>query len=300
MNKEVSDFLQTMDETDRTFGFKVPYAFNQDGEVITPINAVKKKSYNCNCGEEVRLRGGRHVKNHFYHVSYSECNGESWLHKECKRILLKNKRIYRPSIKSYLDFDEILIEKKRSDFIIDAIGVKDGQEYWIEFMVTHSCSQEKINFVLLNKIDCFEIQLPKGLESESDITRAMYSEENICSLYDRHKTHYDYNKLLEDNESLNFQIEEYKKELMDLQSTSRILEIIHRKLDRIDNRVYNAVTEKDNSGLSIFDLNKKSMWLKKKENGDHFFCDKKTGIHLYPDNNVKNKYNFRIYQNTPI
>ena len=66
----------------------VPAAFDTQGELCLPEDALKQASYHCpDCRGAVRLRRGTKRRPHFYHLVHSTCTGETALHLAAKRLL---------------------------------------------------------------------------------------------------------------------------------------------------------------------------------------------------------------------
>ena len=126
--------------------FKVPFAYNEKGELIDTKQAKKKVDYKCNCVETVRLRGGEVIKNHFYHSEGVQCSLESSIHKAYKQVFSEVKEIMLPypiNGSSRLVFDRVEIERKIGSFIPDAIGYIGEKQYLIEFAKTSFIGERK-------------------------------------------------------------------------------------------------------------------------------------------------------------
>ena len=69
---------------------KVPYAFNDDGQVVVPFAAIQGRHYMClECGQRLDLRRSRRERPHFAHrpEATKECTGESATHLAAKHLL---------------------------------------------------------------------------------------------------------------------------------------------------------------------------------------------------------------------
>ncbi len=69
---------------------KVPYALNQNGEVIAALTAQKTDNYNClECGQHLALRRRSGQRPHFTHLPdpLKSCSGESVQHMAAKHLL---------------------------------------------------------------------------------------------------------------------------------------------------------------------------------------------------------------------
>lgn len=142
--------------------YKVPFAFDSNGNCYDITSAKKGVSYICNCGSELRLRGGDIISNHFYHVDGSYCSNESAIHKAYKYVLLKEKRIKLPfeiNGKKELVFDKVDLEKKIGDFIPDAIGYIENEMYLIEFAKTSFIKEIKAKKIEEANLFCLEVNI---------------------------------------------------------------------------------------------------------------------------------------------
>lgn len=139
----------------------IQYAYDSNKNKVKIIDAIKGDKYYCNCGGELIVKAGKIKIKHFAHKFNSICNRESWIHKECKNILLKNKKInyFDKQLNKVvlLEFDDVILEKAINDFRPDAIGYKDGKQYAIEFRYTHKIDNYKRNKIKLANIFCIEV-----------------------------------------------------------------------------------------------------------------------------------------------
>ncbi|RJX75712.1 hypothetical protein DZ860_03285 [Vibrio sinensis] len=128
---------------------------------------------NCNCiscGDKLVAKKGDVKRHHFAHHSMdaSECS-ESVLHRLCKHILERERRILAPEFhpmcsksdlagiehhkeeifeSEELSFNEVLLEQAEADFIPDVTAVYDDrQRIFIEIVVTNDVSEEKLEKV---------------------------------------------------------------------------------------------------------------------------------------------------------
>lgn len=149
--------------------FKIPFAFDNKGNVIDYKDAVKNIDYFCQCGEIVRLRGGEIISDHFYHIKETECCNESIIHKAYKAVLLRDKKIKLPmpyNGVSLLEFDKVELEKQINDFQPDAIGWKDGTRYLIEFAKTNWIGERKLNKIKKSNLFCLEVSIINATTTE--------------------------------------------------------------------------------------------------------------------------------------
>lgn len=165
-----------------TKNFKIPFAFNSEGNLIDIKNAVKGELYYCTCGSDVKLRGGSVVSNHFYHLIDSECSLESFIHKAYKSVFAECKKIKLPYIvngTNELVFERVELEKKINDYIADAVGYIGNQQYVIEFAKTSFIKETKKKKIEDSNLFCVEIKIDKRIASVSDIKHHL--EEDISS-----------------------------------------------------------------------------------------------------------------------
>lgn len=141
--------------------FKVPYAIDKNNNIIKIKNAIPKEIYYCNCGSELVVKNGEIYSKHFSHKNSGGCTQESWVHKEFKNILFKNKKLlYYDNILNkdvLLEFDKVILEKNINDFRPDAIGLIGNKEYIIEFRYTHKVDVKKTNKIKLSNLFAIEI-----------------------------------------------------------------------------------------------------------------------------------------------
>lgn len=152
--------------------YKIPFAYNEQGQVIDISSAVKGQEYKCSCGSVVKLRGGDVISNHFYHINEVGCSLESAIHKAYKDVFKRIKSIklpYKVFGEDVLTFDRVELEKKVRDFIPDAIGYKDGTKYLVEFAKTSYIGERKKNKIKKANLFCIEIDINKDVKTIEDI-----------------------------------------------------------------------------------------------------------------------------------
>lgn len=152
--------------------FKVPFAYDGMGNIVDVESAIKGKSYLCNCGGEVRLRGGDKVRNHFYHIKESECSYESAIHKAYKDVFSQIKKVKLPYTingKRLLQFDKVDLELRLNDFQPDAIGYIGDDQYLIEFAKTSFIDKRKLLKIKRANLFCIEIEVKSYVTSIKEI-----------------------------------------------------------------------------------------------------------------------------------
>jgi len=141
--------------------FKVPYGIDSNNNIVKIAKANPKQIYYCNCGSELIVKNGNIYLKHFAHKNSENCTPESWIHKEFKNTLFKNKKLlYYDNVLNkdvLLEFDEVILEKNINDFRPDAIGIIGNKEYIIEFRYTHKVDVKKTNKIKLSNLFAIEI-----------------------------------------------------------------------------------------------------------------------------------------------
>lgn len=152
--------------------FKIPFAFDKEGKLFDIQTAKKGVVYYCNCGAELKIRGGDIMSDHFYHTSESVCSLESSIHKAYKSVFSSIKSIKLPYAingVNILTFDSVVLEKQIDDFIPDAIGYIGDDQYLIEFAKTSFIGDRKKEKIKKSNLFCIEISIIKTVTSMSDI-----------------------------------------------------------------------------------------------------------------------------------
>lgn len=152
--------------------FDVPYGKNTGcfcsicGEPLGAKNRGKTR--------ETVLRPNQKAA-HFYHLSESNCKGETLIHILAKDVFLESKKLLfqierRNHHDEFLDyeeklvkFDSVILEKQiqYNENLIqpDAIAKVNGKEILVEFAYTHEVGYEKEELIKEAKLDCIEINL---------------------------------------------------------------------------------------------------------------------------------------------
>lgn len=148
--------------------FKVPFAYDEHGNIVDTKSAIKGNVYTCNCEGEVKLRGGEVVSNHFYHIGESKCSYESAIHKAYKDVFQKVKSIklpYKINGKDFLKFDKVEVEKQIDNYIPDAIGYIGSDMYLIEFAKTSYIGERKLKKIKKSNLLCIEVDIILNVKS---------------------------------------------------------------------------------------------------------------------------------------
>jgi len=207
--------------------FKIPFAFDKDGNIIDIHNAIKGKVYYCNCGSEVRLRGGDIVTDHFYHIGDVQCNLESAIHKAYKSVFYSLKKIKLPYLVDGADiliFDRVELEKQIDDYIPDAIGYIGEKKYLIEFAKTSYITERKEQKIKKSNLFCIEVDIIKTVQSLAEIEYHLVNDTGYKNII--HVPQYKEMKELRDKYTI-----EYRK----LQNEKREIErLLHNKTMELD------------------------------------------------------------------
>jgi hypothetical protein len=163
--------------------FKIPFAFDGSNKVVDIENAEKGVIYKCNCGSDVKLRGGDIISDHFYHIDHhideSKCSLESATHKAYKATFQKVKRVKLPYVingSDVLIFDKVELEKKIDDYFPDAIGYIGDERFLIEFAKSSYIGERKQKKIKKSNLFCLEIDIIKTVTSIREIEKHLVSQ----------------------------------------------------------------------------------------------------------------------------
>jgi len=143
----------------------------------------KPKAFCNGCKSELTFKEGKAInldgtkrKSHFAHKSNCECDwtNESDLHKIIKHIIFESKFLkvnsfdlpLTPEVWKHQEGFKINIENPKLElfggemecsFRPDICGTWNGELIWIEAVVTHECSEKKIQYIVDNDITCIEV-----------------------------------------------------------------------------------------------------------------------------------------------
>ena len=134
------------------------------------------------CGEILIAKKGMKRIPHFAHKNYSNCSGESNLHKYAKHVLYKQRQICLRNYPQYKKpsrhkFDYASVEHPMGKFRIDCLLYDEElPQLAVEIKVTHSTQEEKIAAFRKNGIAAVEIDLSR-LSRQPSITEI---EREVC------------------------------------------------------------------------------------------------------------------------
>ncbi|MCV9938225.1 hypothetical protein OIU35_17880 [Boseaceae bacterium BT-24-1] len=154
-------------------------AENEHGKLVSIHDVPSGLACTCKCpGCDRRMvaRKGKELAHHFAHhgivgVTCASA-GESALHKFAKEVLDQRLQIGLPALtvteageaevivrERPFKFDAATLEQRTGKIVPDVILVKGDRQLMIEFMVTHACGPEKIEFIRTLDIGAIEIDL---------------------------------------------------------------------------------------------------------------------------------------------
>lgn len=250
--------------------FKVPFAFDEYRNIVDIHSAVKGKAYYCNCGSEVKLRGGDVVSDHFYHTSEVQCSLESAIHKAYKSVFYSLKKIKLPYPVNNTDvlvFDKVELEKQINDYRPDAIGYIGEEKYLIEFAKTSFIDKRKEQKIKRSNLFCIEIEIDETVISIADITDHLINQKYF---------------------KRNIHIPEYKG-IVELRSKFTVAyNKIKNKLEETKRLLLNKTSELDNLKEELNNL----YFLKKRLNETEILLNDKTKELDYISNELKNLFLF--------
>src|SRR5690606_1413849 len=112
---------------------------------------------------------------HFYHLTTSNCSGETLIHILAKEVFQESKKLLfqierRNHLDEFLDYEEKMVEfdSVRIEKQIqleghpvrpDAMAMVNGKKVLVEFAFTHGVGYEKEELIRNAKLDCIEIDL---------------------------------------------------------------------------------------------------------------------------------------------
>lgn len=173
---------------------KLIYAL-KDGNIVSIDEVQSGKDCGCvcpACGDELIARKGEKRMHHFAHRSNEDCEYgyESSLHLAAKDILSRSKKMVIPpvyvefpqsgkpkeliSMEREISIDDVELEKRFDDIILDIVVYSGDKYFFIEIYVTHPIDDEKLKKLKEKNISTIEIDLSKikrdiSVEELSDI-----------------------------------------------------------------------------------------------------------------------------------
>lgn len=219
---------------------KISIAKDSNSNDILIADAKKNTKYYCyDCDKELIPRKGNVVQHHYSHKSNANCNGESWQHKFCKKIIKKYltniifevycNKCHSQNIYKYDNDHKAIEEQQYNEYKID-LGININEKICgaIEIYHTHKVETIKQNEIINNGIDFIEIRTENVLSKINDIMNneklALKCENtNICTKCD------DYNIIKE----IRAYIEKYNELFENVQINANIIEINDCKIKKM-------------------------------------------------------------------
>ena len=154
-------------------------AVNEHGKLVSIHDVPSGLACNCKCpGCDRRMvaRKGKELSHHFAHYGIVGVTcvsaGESALHRFAKDVLNQHLQIGLPAltiteageaetvvVERRFTFDSAALEQRTGKIVPDVILAKGDRQLMVEFVVTHACGPEKIEFIRLLDIGAIEIDL---------------------------------------------------------------------------------------------------------------------------------------------
>ncbi len=169
--------------------------FLQSKKLVFVDNVDNGLACNCictKCGGRLVAKANEEDKeydkeSHFAHYNQSDCNGESAIHIEAKRIIKKEKKIRLPSPipvgwevnKDVIRFDNVNDEKqiKGSNYKADLVCQFSGKILLIEIVCTSDIKEDKREYLIKNQIPTIRLyfrnnildynQLPDNMDNQT-------------------------------------------------------------------------------------------------------------------------------------
>ncbi len=171
--------------------FKTPFAFDKQDKLIDRLTAVKGEIYYCSCGGAVKIKAGEVRERHFFHlktkdITERKCSLESNIHKAYKQRFYELKKLLIPGV-GLVNFNTVELEKEFANKKrrADAIGIRNEQQWIVEFKVTHPIEDDKLKDIIdVGTYNCIEISsiFPKDKDG-----KAVYKgSEHLISVIDDH------------------------------------------------------------------------------------------------------------------
>lgn len=132
------------------------------GNVVHVSEVLRGNACDCiciECGNELQARKGKARRHHFKHITGTECDGETILHKLAKKILSNNRQLALPNQADYFKYTEVIEECKLEGIRPDIILVTSSDKVLVEIAVTSFITDEKLEKIKTLNYNAFEIDL---------------------------------------------------------------------------------------------------------------------------------------------
>lgn len=132
------------------------------GNVVHVSEVLRGNACDCiciECGNELQARKGKARRHHFKHITGSECDGETILHKLAKKILSNNRQLALPNQADYFKYTEVIEECKLEGIRPDIILVTLSDKVLVEIAVTSFINDEKLEKIKAQSYNAVEVDL---------------------------------------------------------------------------------------------------------------------------------------------
>ena len=132
------------------------------GDVVHVSEVLRGNACDCiciECGYELQARKGDARRHHFKHITGTECDGETILHKLAKKILSNNRQLALPNQNDYFQYDEVIEECKLGSIRPDIILVTSSDQVLVEIAVTSFITDEKLEKIKAQNYSAVEVDL---------------------------------------------------------------------------------------------------------------------------------------------
>lgn len=163
----------------------LPYGLQQD-HLITIDEVVSGLECNCSCPachEKLIARKGPFITHHFAHQAKLDCNRgvEASLHRLCKEIIAKEKRITLPALlfgqsqqyeiapEMEIPVDAVRLQHIGEDLVPDIVIESKGQTILIEVTANQRVSAEKKELFVKRNIAAIEVNITETLKDLFEI-----------------------------------------------------------------------------------------------------------------------------------
>jgi len=152
---------------------KMSRAFDAFGNIVSIADVSSGKSCKCTClgcKSPLIAKKGEDRADHFSHDPNSEVKSvctwapETEIHIVAKEIIQEDKCLLVPigTIEprtELIKFDQVKLEIKQENRVPDIVAELDGEVFYIEVAVTHSCDNAKVRDYKRSNRNCLEIDL---------------------------------------------------------------------------------------------------------------------------------------------
>lgn len=139
------------------------FAKNKSTDTVVHVSEVLRgNACDCiciECGNGLQARKGNARRHHFKHITGTECDGETILHKLAKKILVNNRQLALPSQEGYFQYAEVNEEYKLGGIRPDIILATADDKLLVEIAVTSFVTEEKLKKIRAHNYNAVEIDL---------------------------------------------------------------------------------------------------------------------------------------------